>query len=590
MNLSLKDAKLTTSLFFRLLPIQILLASLSYINNIVSSLFATNYVGAEAMSAIGLYSPINMFLFAMGSMLVGGSMLLYGKYMGQNQPERTQSIFNVDILSCIVLSGVTIFLLVFAAATGLTRTMTSDPLVLSQLNQYCLGIAIGILPMMLGQQLSAFLSLENQSKRTSTASIAFIIVNLILHFVLVAKLRMGALGLALAASIGQWVFLLIQAQYFFSSKSSMKLGLKGMRMADSIDIIKTGYPGALSHAYQTIRGFIVNALILSYVGTGGLSAFSACNTFLTIFWSVPIGMVTVSRMLIGISMGEEDRKTLTDVMRVMFLRCVPLQCLISAALILLAVPLAKLYFHDPSDPIFQMTVDGFRILPICMPLSIICMHFVCYAQASGKQVLVHILSLLDGVVCVAGYTALLIPFIGLNAIYHANTLNGLTCIAAIIVYSCAVRKKFPHTLDELMVIPDDFGVPEKDRIDINVTKMEEVITVSRQVSAFCREHKMDERRSYLGSLMLEEMAGNVVAHGFTKDKKDHSVDIRVTLKNDDMILRIKDDCIPFDPAERLAIINPDDPTRNLGIKLVFDCAKDIQHQNILGLNVLTIRI
>ena len=76
----------------------------------------------------------------------------------------------------------------------------------------------------------------------------------------------------------------------------------------------------------------------------------------------------------------------------------------------------------------------------------------------------------------------------------------------------------------------------------------------------------------MAGLFLEEMAGNVVEHGFTKDDKKHTVDIRVVHKNEDVILRIKDDCVPFDPGERQKM------------------AESVQYQNILGLNVLTIRI
>ena len=54
------------------------------------------------------------------------------------------------------------------------------------------------------------------------------------------------------------------------------------------------------------------------------------------------------------------------------------------------------------------------------------------------------------------------------------------------------------------------------------------------MQSFCREHGVDMRRSYLAGLALEEMAGNIVAHGFRT-------------------------------------------------------ASDVRYQNILGLNVLTIR-
>ena len=39
-------------------------------------------------------------------------------------------------------------------------------------------------------------------------------------------------------------------------------------------------------------------------------------------------------------------------------------------------------------------------------------------------------------------------------------------------------------------------------------------------------------------LAAEEMVVNVIDHGFSKDKKDHSVDVRVVCKNDEVILRI----------------------------------------------------
>ena len=94
----------------------------------------------------------------------------------------------------------------------------------------------------------------------------------------------------------------------------------------------------------------------------------------------------------------------------------------------------------------------------------------------------------------------------------------------------------------------------------------------------------------MAALAMEEMAGNVVGHGFTKDRRRHSVDARVVHKDGDVILRIKDDCVPFDPSERLSIVEPADPLKNVGIRMVYKVAKDVQYQSILGLNVLTVRI
>ena len=98
------------------------------------------------------------------------------------------------------------------------------------------------------------------------------------------------------------------------------------------------------------------------------------------------------------------------------------------------------------------------------------------------------------------------------------------------------------------------------------------------------------RRAYLASLSMEEMAGNIVEHGFKKDNKRHSVDIRIVHKDDDVILRIKDDCVPFDPGERQKLTEGEDITKNIGIRMIFRIAADINYRNILGMNVLTIRV
>ena len=237
-----------------------------------------------------------------------------------------------------------------------------------------------------------------------------------------------------------------------------------------------------------------------------------------------------------------------------------------------------------------MTVAGLRILPLCMPVAVICMHFTCYAQVSGKQILVHTLSLLDGVVFVSAFTALLISYTGMNSVYFANVLNGICVMLVPLIYACIRLKHLPRNMSEAMVIPDDFGASDEDRMDMSIHDIEQVVNISVQVQDFCQSRGIDAKRSLLAALALEEMAGNIVDHGFTKDSKRHSVDVRVVVKDDDVILRIKDNCVPFDPAYRLKMSSDDDPSKNIGIKMVFKISKDVQYRNILGLNVLTIRI
>ena len=92
------------------------------------------------------------------------------------------------------------------------------------------------------------------------------------------------------------------------------------------------------------------------------------------------------------------------------------------------------------------------------------------------------------------------------------------------------------------------------------------------------------------SLAVEEMAGNVIEHGFTKDRKHHSIDVRVLKKDDEYILRIRDDCIIFDPVKQLELYSDDEPAHHLGLRMIIGMAKQVRHTSVLKLNNLLVRV
>lgn len=277
-------------------------------------------------------------------------------------------------------------------------------------------------------------------------------------------------------------------------------------------------------------------------------------------------------------------------MRVVLRQCVPLQCGIVVLIVLLAGPFTRMFYRDPADPVYQMTLMGFRILPLCMPLAVVSLNLACFAQAMEQKFLSHLLPIVDCAVSVVALSFLLIPGLKMNGLYLANVLNGFVCLALIVACSASARRRFPRNLEDLLALPDDFGAAEDARIDIEVRQLSQVLEVSRRVIDFCGRLGVDGRRAYFAGLALEEMAGNVVEHGFTKDNKEHVVDIRVVHNGDGVILRLRDNCVAFDPLARAGIMDQEDRTRNIGIRIVNNIAKDVQYQNLLGLNVLTIHI
>ena len=104
MTVSTADRKLIEKMMFRLLPVQILLSAVGTVNGIVSSFFAANYVGIDAMTAVGLYGQIGMLVTSISTVLVGGSAILCGQYMGQNEQRKMQSVFSLNLSASLIIA------------------------------------------------------------------------------------------------------------------------------------------------------------------------------------------------------------------------------------------------------------------------------------------------------------------------------------------------------------------------------------------------------------------------------------------------------------------------------------------------------
>ena len=93
------------------------------------------------------------------------------------------------------------------------------------------------------------------------------------------------------------------------------------------------------------------------------------------------------------------------------------------------------------------------------------------------------------------------------------------------------------------------------------------------------------------SLCIEEMGGNIIQHGFS-DGKQHYIYLRILAKSDEVILRIRDDCRPFNPLEhyRMTIQDENNPEKNIGIRMVMKLCSNVQYLSTFGTNNLIIHV
>ncbi len=140
------------------------------------------------------------------------------------------------------------------------------------------------------------------------------------------------------------------------------------------------------------------------------------------------------------------------------------------------------------------------------------------------------------------------------------------------------------------VLPKDFLLSGFDAdLKITIHDQDEAIAASRKVNALCLDNGIGRRQAYLVALTAEELAMNSLLHGFD-DQKPHHLELCLIITEEKLLLRLRDDGQPFNLTERWKIVNPADPGKNIGLRIIFAGADEVSYNSSMNLNNVCIRI
>ena len=576
-------------LFFHMLPVQILIFAMGSVNSIVDGVMAGRFIDATSVGVIGLYYAMVNVLNAVGSVLLGGSEVLCGRFMGRGEKDKTEGIFSLD-LTIAFLSGclLTAISLVFPGA--LANILGANDALKGELISYIRGYAVGIIPMLLSQQIASFLQMERQSRRGYAGVAGMIISNIVLNIVLVAVLKMGVLGLALATSFSNIIYFLILAPYYLSSKAQLKYSIGKVLWGLTSELIRIGSPGALLVFCLALRGIALNRILLTWAGSDGLSAWAALTMVNGFFIAYCLGNGAIIRMLVSIFSGEEDKNSIKQVIHICCTKGILLSCIVAAIVVLASPVLSGVFFPDRSSTVYHMTLQLYIIYGSSIPLILICQAYTNFLQAMGHNLFVNIQSVFDGFISMVLPALILAPHFGALGVWLASPIGLILTILLVPIYRRIYLKRFPKSTDDYMFFRKDFGIAYDNTLSLSIQNIDDVVSTSESIQAFCNKHNIEKKKAYYAALCAEEMAANVVQHGFSHDDKPHSLTVRAVRRADDILLRFRDDCIPFNPQEMGEMVSDNDEGKNIGIRMVYKIADEVSYQNLLGLNVLTIVI
>lgn len=578
-----------SKVFFRLFPVQVAIVAMGSINSLVDGIIAGRFIDAGTVGVVGLYYTVVRILEAAGSVLLGGVAVLSGRFLGAGKIDETRGICSLGFMMAFLIGSV-LTILSFVVPRTIAGLLGADETLAGPLATYIIGYGIGIIPQLLSQQLSASLQLERKEKLSQAGVFVMIACNVALDIFLVAVLDMGIWGLALATSIANWAYFMVLGSYYLSSKAQLRPGFRIIVWSKLPSLIRIGLPNALLVVCLAARSLVFNRLLLANAGQDGLSALSAFNMFGGLAIAVALGGGAVVRMLSSVFMGEENREGILSVIRIALTRVLLLIVVMSVVFLILAPVVAGAFFPDVSSDVFRMTRQLIRIYALCIPLCYLNIVFANHCQAFGYGRLVNSVSVMDGFLSVCIPAILLAPAIRELGVWLSFpigiVITTLYCMASVLI----ILRHRPRGLAQWFMLPPEFG--SEDSLVLDIHDLKDVTKTAVNVQAYCSEHGICGKTGTYAALCLEEIAGNIVSHGFRADRKHHHhIEVRVVIKDGSVVLRIKDDCIPFNPREWYDMVDPGkNSASNIGIRLVYGLAQEVNYQNLLGLNVLTIKL
>ena len=584
------DGRFMSGMFFHVLPAQIILLLLTGINNIVDGLVGSNFFGPTAASVIGLYAPFQTIWVGTGVVLMVGSQVLCARYMGSGDLPKIRGIFSLNItLTVAIMSVATV--LSFTLASPIAATLGASPVNADDLTGYIVGRGIGLIPVILASQLVAFLSLEGKDNLNYIATCAMIVVNVGLDLLFATAFKsVGIAGLGIATAISQWVYMIAAGWVFLTPRVSLSFSFKNILWKETWNLLKIGFPNALALFLLSIRSSIFNNLTAAYDPTMISIAAIASYTMLSlIFESFGKGIAAAGRIMTSLFYGEEDPRSITEVLKTIFSKGMPIVLAACVAAFLLADVAAGLFYADPASEAHKLTAMAMRYGSVVLLLQTVYYIFHDYFQSIGRNVILNIMSVLEGIGFMLPLGLLLIPRMGVKGFMITLIISYALLALVGPVYAIFYWKRLPRTLREWATIPADFGAPENECMNASIHSLEEAVKTAEAVSRFCLERGIDKKKANCAALALEELCLGIIKERFETDpKKKHMIELRIIHRGEDIYMRIKDDCKPFNPKERSELVNPQDNSpKSISIRLFMGVVKETEYQLTLGMNVFT---
>ena len=580
------ENKIIHSIVYSLFTVSFLTMFTAVIGSTLDGLIVGRFLGETCFGALGLTSPLFNLIELISSVVATGTVVTCSNLIGEGRPEKAKTIFTSGFTLCLIVGGLSAIILGFMPWISKALVVKQDAeIFLPGMYEYVRGLAPGIPAIMLSTLMIPIVQLDGDKKRVVIASVVLCLVNLSGDIAVSKLTDLGMLGIGLTTTLSYYASVLILSAHFFRKNTIFRLGLSLSGLKTSLS---SGIPSLFNRAATTLRNLTYNNIALGTGGPMGVVAWATVNNLSSFLSGFPKAFGQEALVGSGVFYGEKDRDTLIRFIRKSVLLALAVIVLVIAVIFFAAPFLVGLQLSASSEA-FEEAVKGLRwyglgLLPYT--LNMILSH---YLQSAKKKLFTNIICFMDGFGMLILFAMMMIGIIGFSGLWYSFFLGKSAVLILSVLYICFRQKSFRLTIENLLMLPKDFDVPEEDRFLISIDSMEGAAGTSEKIIGFCENRGIDHRRSSFVGLALEEMSQIIIDEGFG-DGKDHSIDIKLFIQEDQITIRLRDDCKMFDTARRAAIFNPEDPASHPAIRVLNHISRETDYYSALNVNYLLMHI
>lgn len=293
----------------------ILMMVFTSIYGIVDGLFISNVEGDTAFSAVNLIIPVTMAIGAIGFMFGAGGSALVSKTLGEGDKEKAQSIFTAIVI-INAISGLVISVITFIFIEQIATLLGATPEMKDYAVKYGRIILIGEIAFMTQNLFQNFFIVAERPHLGFIVTVGAGVTNMVLDAVMVAVLRWGVEGAAIATIISQVVGSIAPIIYFAKKNTSLLQFRKPMFRFDYIfKTITNGFSEFLSNVSASFVSMVYNKQLIRYRGQDGVTAYGIIMYASFIFAAVFIGYAIGTAPIIGYNYGAKNHDELKNVFK-----------------------------------------------------------------------------------------------------------------------------------------------------------------------------------------------------------------------------------------------------------------------------------